>query len=161
MIMIIHAWDVHGTSSMAQNQDHCPRCVGCIKFLLCQRAFNLTSPGTSSGTNHAGPDVLSVHQYSDNTISPSLPQLFLWGLFLIYLGKDHEFLTLGLGVSCLTAIKKNSPLFLTALWTVCLFRGRKGTSARANNSILRVMDCIMETLPALALKYRTSLQRNT
>lgn len=41
----------------------------------------------------AGQGLLSVHHYSDNTISPSLPQLLLSGLFL----QDKSWFVLGRG----------------------------------------------------------------
>lgn len=125
---------------------------------------NLQSHLSWEVSYHAGQGLLPVHHYSDNTISPILAQLLEDFFFKIKVNLSWEgsgICNIGVGCILLNYNQKTSHLFLAPLWTVCLFSGRKGTSARANNSTLRVMDCTTGTLPAIPLKYRTSLWRNT
>lgn len=112
---------------------------------------------------HACQGLLSVHHYSDNTLSPSLPQSqdFFFKTKIDLTWEGSGIYNLGFVCILINFNWKISPLFLALLRTVCLFRGRKRTSARASNSILRVMDCTVETLPAIPHKYRIRLRRNT
>lgn len=148
---------------MAQNQDHCPRCVGCIQLLLCQRTFNLTSLGKSSATML----VRICSLYTIILITPSslpyhscLSEDFFFKIKVNLSWEGSGICNIGIGCILLNCNQKNQlsvPSSPSKLF-VCLV---EGTSARVNNSTLRVMDCTMETLPAIPLKYRTSLQRNT
>lgn len=149
---------------MAQNQDHCPRCVGCIQFLPCQRIFYLTSLGKSSATMLVRVCCL----YTIILIMPSplpyhscLSEDFFFKIKVNLSWEGSGICNIGVGCILLNCNQKNQLSVPSSPLTVCLFSRRRGTSARANNSTLRVMDCTTETLPAISLRYRTSLQRNT
>ena len=114
-----------------------------IQFFLHPRTFNLTSSGKSLTTTLVGvcrlytivPTIqspLPYHSCSSQNFFCKMKVDLSWERSGIY----------NLGIRCiLTNFSYGivSPLFLALLWTACMFSGRKGTSSRANNSILRVL----------------------
>lgn len=128
---------------MMQNQDHCPRYVGCIQFLVCQGTFSLTFPGKSPAT-------MLVRVWCLYTIILIIPSPLpyhscsSWLFFKIKADLCWEASGIyNLGVGYILINWKNQPSAPSSSLS-CLFSGRKGTSARANNSILRLMGWLFE-----------------